>query len=431
MLYFIAATATVLFVYLYARYSAKAIYIRKLLLPFSCLAFVLCLVIFPETTVSAAAGGFKLWLEAVVPSLMPFIVVSNLLVQSGFAKSAGILLEPLMRPLFNIPGSGSFAFLVGITSGYPVGAKITSDLYSEKLLTEDQARRLLAFSNNSGPLFIIGTVSTGMFKSPSLGLFLLLCHVTAGITVGVLQGLLSRKRKTERETYLKKGIYARFKKQLKTSGGHNWGNLLGNAVADAMQTLLKIGGFITLFSVLIALLRKTGIVTFISGLISMKFSLPGLKPELAEALICGFFEITTGCSLVSGLADTPMILKLAAVSFILGWAGLSVHAQVLGITSQRSLGLKEYLTGKFLHGILAALYACALYRVLGSSIPVLSHIGSKQKIATDVPWHYYFINSVLLLAVMCGLFAALFTALNLLKKTCIRDGKRVYSGKRF
>jgi len=91
-----------------------------------------------------------LWFNVVFPSLFPFFVASEILYRTGFIKAIGILLEPIMRP-FNVPGCGSFAFAMGITSGYPVGAKITASMREEKLLSKTESERLLSFTNNSGP----------------------------------------------------------------------------------------------------------------------------------------------------------------------------------------------------------------------------------------------------------------------------------------
>ena len=55
-------------------------------------------------------------------------------------------------------GIGAFALTIGITSGYPVGAKVTSDLYKDNNCTKEEAERLIAFTNSSGPLFIISAV---------------------------------------------------------------------------------------------------------------------------------------------------------------------------------------------------------------------------------------------------------------------------------
>ena len=97
-----------------------------------------------------------------------------------------------MRPLFNVPGEGSFAFIMGLISGYPVGAKIVTDFRNNGICTKDEGNRLLAFTNNSGPLFIIGTVGIGLFANKSIGLLLFITHFMACITVGVIFKFFSK-----------------------------------------------------------------------------------------------------------------------------------------------------------------------------------------------------------------------------------------------
>lgn len=98
----------------------------------------------------------------------------------------GKALNRIMRPLFNVPGEGSFAFLMGIISGYPTGAKIVSNLKEKKICNTEECERLIAFTNNSGPLFIVGTVGSGLFGNSKIGFLLLFTHILACITVGFL-----------------------------------------------------------------------------------------------------------------------------------------------------------------------------------------------------------------------------------------------------
>ena len=70
----------------------------------------------------------------------------------------GKIIEKPVKKLFNVPGQGAIALIMGIISGYPVGAKIVCDLKKRNICTKEEAERLLAFTNNSGPLFILGTV---------------------------------------------------------------------------------------------------------------------------------------------------------------------------------------------------------------------------------------------------------------------------------
>jgi len=79
---------------------------------------------FPDDTLDASIRGLNLWWEVVFPSLLPFFITAELLIAFGVVRFLGVLFEPIMRPIFNIPGVGSFGWMMGMASGYPTGAKI-------------------------------------------------------------------------------------------------------------------------------------------------------------------------------------------------------------------------------------------------------------------------------------------------------------------
>ena len=79
------------------------------------------------------------------------------------------MFNKIMRPIFNVPGIGAYALFMGIISGYPIGAKIVTNFRNENLCTKEEAERLITFTNNSGPLFILGTVGVTLFYDSSIG----------------------------------------------------------------------------------------------------------------------------------------------------------------------------------------------------------------------------------------------------------------------
>lgn len=341
--------------------------IKKLALPACALFFILCLVFFSDVAVNAALKGINLWFNIVFPSLFPFFVASELLNRTGFVRAMGVLLQPVMQPLFNVPGYGSFAFLMGITSGYPVGAKITADLRESKLLSRSQAERLLAFSNNSGPLFIIGAVSVGMFRMPEAGLFLLGCHILACITVGIILGLYSRRREKAGKIS-SRNLWKRFREELlhsRDNANASFGTIFGEAVKNSISLILAIGGFIILFSVIINLLLSTGLMNTLAQFLSYPLQFVGISQDVITSILCGTFEITTGTNIISRATDASLAQRLAGASFILGWAGLSVHAQVVSITSRTDIRIKTYLLGKFMQGCIAAFYTWLGIQIAG------------------------------------------------------------------
>lgn len=137
--------------------------VKKHILPTTFIIFTICLVLFSKENLSATKNGLLLWANSVVPALLPFFIATELLSHTTVVTSIGHLLNKYMRPIFNVPGIGAYAFIMGIISGYPIGAKIVTDFRNNGQCSKAEAERLLAFTNNSGPLFIIGTVGISMF----------------------------------------------------------------------------------------------------------------------------------------------------------------------------------------------------------------------------------------------------------------------------
>lgn len=140
------------------RPSMYVIKIKNHIIPIFIVIFLICIIRFSNSSLETARSSFMLWVNSVIPALLPFFICIEILKQTNFIEVVGKALNPIMYPVFNVPGSGAFALAMGITSGYPVGAKVAKDLYKDNLCTKTEAERLIAFTNSSGPLFIIGAV---------------------------------------------------------------------------------------------------------------------------------------------------------------------------------------------------------------------------------------------------------------------------------
>ena len=132
-------------------------------------AITLAVMLMPEVSFAASLEGLRVWWEIVFPALLPFFILCDVLMGLGVVHYIGALLEPLMRPLFGVPGVGAFAFAMGLASGYPIGARITARLRREGMCSRVEAERLVSFTNTADPLFMVGAVAVGMFRMPSLG----------------------------------------------------------------------------------------------------------------------------------------------------------------------------------------------------------------------------------------------------------------------
>ena len=317
--------------------------LKKLILPCIFFSFVICLVLFSNNNLVAAKNGLSLWANSVFPSLFPFFVATELLSQTNAIYLLGKLLNNFMKPLFNVRGEGSFALIMGIISGYPVGAKIACNFRENNICSKEECERLLSFTNNSGPLFIIGTVGISMFGSSTIGLLLFITHFLASITVGIIFRFWKYNRK-----------YSNFN----TSNIHlsNLGEVLANSITNSISTIMMIGGFVVLFSVIISILKSSQIVDFISSIFVPVFNAIHLPTSFISPIITGFLEITNGISVIANIPMKQISVNIILASFLLGFGGISIFLQVLSITSRTDLSIKPYLYGKILHGIIAAFY---------------------------------------------------------------------------
>lgn len=339
--------------------------IKTIFLSISVIVLAASLISYPQESLEASIRGLNMWWEIVFPSLLPFFIVSEMLIGFGVVKFIGVLLEPLMRPLFKVPGVGGFVWAMGMASGYPAGAKFTARLRQEGQLTQIEAERLVSFTNSSNPLFIFGAVSVGFFYNPHLGIILALAHYLGNICVGLIMRFYGNETPDKRDDKQKK-----FKLRNAFSALHQTrlkdkrpiGKLLGDAVNSSIQTLLMIGGFIILFSVINKLLYHLHITAALAKALDILLKTLSFPEMLSIPFISGLFEITLGSQLTSHVQDATLLQQAMITSFILAFSGFSVQAQVASILAQTDIRFQPFFIARIIHGILASLFALLLWQ---------------------------------------------------------------------
>ena len=318
---------------------------------------VACIIIYPSEAFSAALDGLKLWFNVVCPALLPFFICVEILIGLGIVSFFGSTFKPLMRPVFNVPGEGSFGFFMSMSSGYPVGARITAKLRQEKLCTPVEGQRLLSLCSTSGPLFIIGAVATGIMNNPALGFFLALSHYLSAVTIGFLMRYYRREKTFSRNGPISNPIIDML--DYRRKDGRPIGVLLGDAVKSGVNLILMIGGFIIFFSVIVSMLKISGFLSFISIILSKAVPFDVVTPDIISSFLIGFMEVTNGAKECASL-QVPLIYKSVMVSFMIGFGGLSVNAQVMSIIAETDLKFSVYFVFKLIQGIAAAIYSYIL-----------------------------------------------------------------------
>ena len=335
---------------------------------------LLSLMLFPQESVAAAKDGVELCLNVILPSLFPFFVLSTLCVELGLIQGLGRLLERVMYPLFRVNGACSVAFLLGIVGGYPVGARTAIELYEKGQCTKTEAERLLSFCNNSGPAFILGVVGAGIFASSTAGLWLYGAHVAASVLVGLLFRF-----------YGARGEGA-CRLQSSTISVTGFAEAFTGSVKNAFYGTLNICGFVIFFTVLIRLLFLTGVITVLATGITWLLQGFGMQQSWAEGLLSGIIEMTSGVWTLRDVAGT-LGNRLCMAAFILGWAGLSVHCQVLSFIGSSGLSTRTYFFGKLLHGLISAGIIYLLSMVLGWNVPVAEYLASQVTVLAELDFH--------------------------------------------
>ena len=272
---------------------------------------------------AATAEALTLCARSVIPSLFPFLVVSSALVSLGFGELAAPYLAGLMEPLFRVPGAGSAALLLGLIGGYPIGAQTTADLYRAGLVTREEGERLLAFANNSNPVFLISVLGAGVFGSVRAGVWLLLIHVLAALLTGLVfrgSGKAAARQTVTRQPPFRSVSLA---------------PALVGAVKSALTGILAVCAFVSFFYVLVRPLAALG--------------------GPAGACLVGVTELFSLTSLL-----TPDRFGFILAAGAAGWGGLSVLCQTLAVLEGSGLRARSCLLGKAVQGLFSLLLAALL-----------------------------------------------------------------------
>ncbi len=333
------------------------------------LAVTAGLMVFPAQMVGAAREGVELGFNVLIPSLFPFFVISSLTVELGLAERLGSVFSGVMGPLFNVSGECAAALILGFIGGYPVGARTIISLYEQGRCTKAEAERMLAFCNNSGPAFIFGVVGAGIFLSSSVGLILYLTHMAASILVGLIfrshggRGSGGRLPRPQRERVSFPAAFVR-------------------AVGSSFTSCLGICGFVIFFTVFTRLLFLSGVLKAVSAAIGTVLGPLGFDEAWAERLLTGFIELTGGVWSLREVSSR-LTASVSMAAFMLGWAGLSVHCQVLSFLGSTGLSARTYILGKALHAGISAALAALIMCFVRPSVPVgLILAGQVGKLAT-------------------------------------------------
>ena len=279
--------------------------------------------------------GLSLCARAIVPSLFPFLVLSELLVASGAGER---LFSPLTRPLGKILGlsrAGCSAVALGLICGFPVGARCAILAYEKNALTRAECERAIASSSIPSSAFLISTVGAMLWKDKILGIFLYVCAIVSALLSGILiYAVQKRRQKHEDSPCDLQPFPVRFDASMFTA-----------SVRNATASTLLICAYVVFFSTL------TGAVELILG----HFGANGTISAILSAL----WELSSGTVTASMISNRHLAILLTAAA--VGWSGISVHCQMLSICEGHRLSVRPYLAAKLIQALLCPLLVSATF----------------------------------------------------------------------
>ena len=324
-------------------------------------AFVLVLTfIESQTVIEAMSQGLRVCTEALIPSLFPFMVLSELLMDSGAPELLCRVFGKAFERVFGIRREGAAAFLLGITLGFPIGAKSALSLYQSGRISRSELEHLMCFCNGPSPAFLISAVGVSLFGSQRLGFLFYGADILAATVIGIASRVFF-----DHKGDIPAAIAATNEKKRQKSPGAI--RSLCSAVRSSALSMLYICAFITFFSVLI-------------GVISSYMQALG-APKILLSLTLGFFEMTSGVTAASSLTPGAALLCVAA---IIGWSGLSVHFQLVSLCDESELSFFSYFAAKAMRSALSVVIIF-LWSMLFGDIAPLFESSSPSFIHTYAP----------------------------------------------
>lgn len=305
------------------------------------LFFIALLLKNPDISIQYVTRGLRLCCTAVIPTLFPFMVLSELLVRTGGGELMGRALAAPMRALFGLSGAGSCAFLLGAVCGFPVGTRAAVMLYDRGLLERSEADRLISFCNYPSSAFMISATGAALWQNRQLGAAMYASVLAAGVIAGIISGIPAR-RAAKKEGVVPTDMPHIVRKPQPTA--------LSDSVTAAATSTLNVCAYVAFFSCVV------GCISHILARVS--------PSRTVEAAIYSFFELTSGAA--ASAAVIPSRTGILMCTAAAGWSGLSVALQVFSVCSSSERPhprMTAYLVSKAVQAPLAAILMSILLRL--------------------------------------------------------------------
>lgn len=305
--------------------------INRNLSGFGIVFLFLIMLVFPKAVFSGAKSGLLLWFQILLPTLFPFLLITSLLLSTGAIHYITSAFGSMCSRIFGVSPNGSFAVLTGFLCGYPMGAKTTADLTVSHYISFQEGAYLLSFCNNTSPVFILNFIVWKTLGNEALMLPTLLILTGSPVIIS----LFTRRKYlcgNPSQKHQKNGSIYRTEEKKQLQGFRK----VDAAIMDSFETLVRVGGYIILFSVILTLFQN------------LPFSVPGLKYLLP------FLEMTSGI-LWFARSDLPFYIQYPLILGLSAFGGICSIAQTQCMVQKAGFPILPYIKEKLAAALTASL----------------------------------------------------------------------------
>lgn len=280
--------------------------------------------IYSNTVKETIIYGIYIWVNNLIPSMFPFLLVSKLMIYSNLVLYLNKIFGKYLSIIFNIPKSSSFAVILSLITGFPTGAIYIRELLNNNLIDINDANKLIMYTSYSSPIFVISIIGETLLNSKILGLYIYIIHVITGLLIGII--LRGKKKNINNKISINK-------KEDKA---------LSDAIRESFETLINILGILLFFLLVISIFNII------------------LPNNIITIIFKSMLEITTGVINISR-CNLSIKLKASIIGFIISFNSLSIHYQIKSIIEDTKIKYCNYLYARIIHSILCFILIYLLF----------------------------------------------------------------------
>lgn len=314
---------------------------------FLIISIMFILLINPKKFTMGTIDGIGLFFHSVLPGLFPFMLLTKLLTEIGIIVKICNRMNNISYKIFGTNGLGLYAFFMSILSGYPIGAKIISDLYTKNLITQQEAQKMSVFCTTSGPIFVIGAVGTMMFDSYKIGVIIYFSHIISSLILGIVYNIFSSKNKKISSKNC--NFFVNKPK-----------NIVNLCINDTINSLFIVCAYITIFYLIGEILTSLSVFECISKCINPILNLLNISQKFTTGIFYGTLEVTRGVKALSCFSDKiSIILATGLISF----SGMSIIFQSMAFLKNAKIKMHKFVLNKIIHSIFSMILCFILLQL--------------------------------------------------------------------